>query len=108
MRIQYYSDMLNQYFDTEAAAIEAEKAEAEKRALIEKAKAEKEAKAKKAVEERKARAKEIEAAHKAMIEAEKTYNTLVDAFVKDFCSYHMTYSSSQDLDGLINHIFRIL
>ena len=34
MRIQYYSDMLNQYFDTEAAAIEAEKAEAEKRALI--------------------------------------------------------------------------
>ena len=52
--------------------------------------------------------KEIEAAHKAMIEAEKTYNTLVDAFVKDFGSYHMTYSSSQDLDGLINHIFRIL
>lgn len=108
MRIQYYSDMLNQYFDTEAAAIEAEKAEAEKRALIEKAKAEKEAKAKKAAEERKARAKEIEAAHKTMIEAEKTYNSLVDAFVKDFGSYHMTYSSSQDLDGLINHIFRIL
>ena len=102
MRIQYYSDMLNQYFDTEAAAIEAEKAEAEK------AKAEKEAKAKKAAEERKARAKEIEAAHKAMIDAEKTYNSLVDAFVKDFGSYHMTYSSSQDLDGLINHIFRIL
>ena len=108
MRIQYYSDMLNQYFDTEAAAIEAEKAEAEKRALIEKAKAEKEAKAKKAAEERKARAKEIEVAHKAMIEAEKTYNELVDAFVKDFGSYHMTYSSSQDLDGLINHIFRFL
>lgn len=108
MRIQYYSDMLNQYFDTEAAAIEAEKAEAEKRALIEKAKAEKEAKAKKVAEERKARAKEIEVAHKAMIEAEKTYNELVDAFVKDFGSYHMTYSSSQDLDGLINHIFRIL
>ena len=108
MRIQYYSDMLNQYFDTEAAAIEAEKAEAEKRALIEKAKAEKEAKAKKAAEERKARAKEIEAAHKAMIEAEKTYNELVNAFVKDFGSYHMTYSSSQDLDGLINHIFRFL
>ena len=107
MRIQYYSDMLNQYFDTEAAAIEAEKAEAEKRALIEKAKAEKEAKAKKAAEERKARAKEIEVAHKTMIEAEKTYNELVDAFVKDFGSYHMTYSSSQDLDGLINHIFRI-
>ena len=45
---------------------------------------------------------------KKHIEAEKTYNTLVDAFVKDFGSYHMTYSSSQDLDGLINHIFRIL
>ena len=59
MRIQYYSDMLNQYFDTEAAAIEAEKAEAEKRALIEKAKAEKEAKAKKAAEERKADRKSV-------------------------------------------------
>ena len=43
-----------------------------------------------------------------MRDAEKTYNSLVDAFVKDFGSYHMTYSSSQDLDGLINHIFRIL
>lgn len=42
--------------------------------------------------ERKARAEEIDEARKAIIAAEKHYNELLNQFIKDYGSYHATYS----------------
>ena len=52
--------------------------------------AEKEAKKQELASQRKERAAEIEESYKKVIEARNEYNKLVDAFVKDFGSYHLT------------------
>lgn len=39
---------------------------------------------------RKERAKEVEDAYKAILEAQKHYRDLLNAFVKDYGSFHMT------------------
>lgn len=82
------------------------KEEAEKAELaLEEAKA-KEAKLS---EERKARAKEIDEARAAVVEAEKRYNKLVNAFVKDYGSYHFSYTSTEPdtFDNLFDSFFRL-
>ena len=82
------------------------KEEAEKAELaLEEAKA-KEAKLS---EERKARAKEIDEARAALVEAEKHYNKLVNAFVKDHGSDHFSYTSTEPdiVDGLFDSFFRL-
>ena len=84
----------------------ATKEEAEKAELaLEEAKA-KEAKLS---EERKARAKEIDDARAAVIEAEKHYKELVNAFVRDYKSYHFSYTSTDsDIFGdLFDSFFRL-
>ena len=53
-------------------------------------------------EQRAKRAKEVEEAYKAVIEANKVFNEKRNAFIKDYGSYHMTYSNTQDT---INDIF---
>ena len=82
------------------------KEEAEKAELaLEEAKA-KEAKLS---EERKTRAKEIDEARAAVVEAEKRYNKLVNAFVKDYGSYHFSYTSTEPdaFDNLFDSFFRL-
>ena len=82
------------------------KEEAEKAELaLEEAKA-KEAKLS---EERKARAKEIDEARVALVEAEKRYNKLVNAFIKDYGSYHFSYTSTEPdaFDNLFDSFFRL-
>ena len=82
------------------------KEEAEKAELaLEEAKA-KEAKLS---EERKTRAKEIDEARAALVEAEKRYNKLVNAFVKDYGSYHFSYTSTEPdaFDNLFDSFFRL-
>ena len=82
------------------------KEEAEKAELaLEEAKA-KEAKLS---EERKDRAKEIDEARAALVEAEKRYNKLVNAFVKDYGSYHFSYTSTEPdaFDNLFDSFFRL-
>lgn len=53
--------------------------------------------------ERKARAKEVEDAYKAIIEARKNYNDLLNKFIKDYGSYH--YSVSTIDNSRANDIF---
>ena len=82
------------------------KEEAEKAELaLEEAKA-KEAKLS---EERKTRAKEIDEARAALVEAEKRYNKLVNAFIKDYGSYHFSYTSTEPdaFDNLFDSFFRL-
>ena len=63
----------------------------------------------KLAENRKARAKEVEDAFQAIKDAEKKYVRLRNDFVKDYGSFHMTFSNSDlDSDELFDTIFRFL
>lgn len=87
--MKYYSDVLKKFYNSEADCLEAEKSH--------KAKLEEEEKHQKELnEKRKTRAKEVEDAYKTMQEAQKRYAELRTQFVKDFGSYHMTYTSKDD------------
>ena len=92
--MKIYSEKTNKEYATVEECLKAEeafdKAEAEKKAAKEKALAEKKAKEEKLVVERKERAKEIEDAMKAVKEAEDKYRELLNAFIRDYKSYHYT------------------
>lgn len=83
--MKFYSDKTKKIYDSveqlEAAETEYDKAHA---AEIAKQK------------ERKARAEEINKARKDAIKAQKHYNELVNKFVKDYGSYHATYTDGDE------------
>lgn len=93
--MKYYSEKLKKVYDTvedlQAAEVEYDKAHA---AEIAKQK------------ERKARAEEITKARKELVDAQRKYNELLNKFVKDYGSYHETYTD-QDIDSLENVILKI-
>jgi len=93
--MKYVSEITKKAYNTEQECLDAEKAfkEAEAKALAEK---------EKKTAERSARAKEVEEAYKASIEANKRYNELVNQFIQDYGSFHMTYSNTSDL---LNNVF---
>lgn len=117
--MKYYSDTTNKVYDTveELEAAEKELAEAREKEAKAKAEAEEkraqalaEAKAKKEAlaQERGERAKEVEDAIKELNDLRKEcaerietkqqeVNKLVDAFVKDYKYFHMSYKSSEDM-----------
>lgn len=101
--MKYYSETLKKFYETEADCVKAEKEAAEKAA---KAKAEQDKKA----AERKDRAAEVDKAYREAIEATKKYKTLLNAFVKDYNSYHRTYSinGAEALDLLSASAFDFL
>lgn len=72
-----YSKKLNKVFDT-VAELEAAEKELSEKELAEKKKK----------EERSARAKEVEEAYKKVDEAKKVADDLLEAFIKDYGSYH--------------------
>ena len=82
--MKFYSEKLNKLFDTEDACAEAEDAHA-------KAVAEAEAKKKALADERATRAKEVEELYKAAVEAKKAYDAKLQAFLKDYGSFHATF-----------------
>ena len=57
--------------------------------------------------ERKARANEIDAARKEFINAQERYNDLVAKFVKDYGSYHATYTDSDKISNTTDLIFKL-
>lgn len=88
--MKYYSDITKKLYGTpealkedEAKVTAAEAAEAEKKAAEAKKKA-----------ERAARAKEVEAAFKAEMEAHNKYLELRNQFIKDYGSFHMSYTDT--------------
>lgn len=92
--MKYFSEVTRQYYDTEKACLAAEfkVKEEQNRQKILKEKAEREAKEKqeKLAEERKARAQEVENARKAYSAARAKYSELLEAFVKDYHTYHLS------------------
>lgn len=89
--MRYYSDITKLFYDSEAKC-----AEDEQRLL--KARADEKAAAEKKATERATRAKEIEAAYQAVKDATKHYNELLSAFIEDYGSFHMSWSSPEDAE----------
>ena len=82
--MKYYSEKLKKVYDTveqlQTAETEYDKAHA---AEIAKQK------------ERKARAEEINKVRKELVNAQNRYNDLINKFVKDYGSYHATYTDGE-------------
>ena len=87
--MKFYSEKTNKCYDTEEECLSAEK-NYEEKLVVEKAKKEELAAT------RKTRAVEIENAYKTILEARRHYNELLDKFVKDYGSYHMTIRTEDD------------
>jgi len=77
------SEKTNKYYTTVDECLAAEKA-------FDEAEAKKKAEAEKLNATRKDRANEVEKAYKDSIKASKHYHDLLNAFVKDYGSFHMT------------------
>lgn len=81
--MKFYSEKLNKLFETQKELEDAEQQEKIK------AYKEKQAKAK-AAAERKTRAAEVEAAREAMITAQSKYREVLEAFCRDYGTYHIS------------------
>lgn len=105
--MKYYSEKLNKVFNTEKECMDAEFKAKEKENLerIAKEKALREEKEKKEqlAAERKADADKVEAAHKAMVDAQKTYRDVLNSFIEKYGSYHLSLSGAD----AIPHLFDI-
>ena len=106
--MRYYSEVTKKFYDTEKACLEAEFKEKEEqnRQKILKAKEARERKAKQEAlaAERKARANEVEEARKAMVAAQSKYREVLEAFVRDYGTYHLSLNG-EDAKGLIPTLF---
>ena len=98
--MKYVSEITGKTYDSEKDCLEAEKIFKE------------EEKKKKAAEEKKAaerseRAKEVEKAYEKVVEANKAYRDVLNRFIKDYGSFHMTYSDTNNLiDDVFDSVFR--
>ncbi len=93
--MKYYSELLKKCFDS---AEECETAENKELTRLEQERQDNEKK----IAEKKARAAEIESAYKEMQNAKEKYNKLVSDFIKDYKSFHFTFSNTKDF---LNDVF---
>ena len=98
-KMKYYSEKLNVLFDDEKALVKAED-EHDTRVAAEKAKQEQLANT------RKERAKAIEESYKKVVEARNEYKKLVDEFIKDYGSFHMSVKSNNLADMDLFDLFK--
>ena len=94
--MKYYSDKTKKIYDT---VEDLQKAETE----YDKAHAAEIAKQK----ERKARAEEINKARKELVDAQDRYNDLISKFVKDYGSYHTTYTDNDKITSTTDLLFKL-
>lgn len=101
MKKLFYSEVLHKTFDSEDECVKAETEH------LEKIDAEKKRKEEFATA-RKARAKEVEDAYKKVMDALKEYEELKKNFIKDYKSWHCSFTSSGfSLNDLFNDMFRV-
>lgn len=86
----YTSELLKKSYKTEEECLNAEKTYLEEKAA-------KEAEQKQKQEIRSTRAKEVENALKEAVDAEKRYQEILKAFLKDYGSFHLTTSDGNSL-----------
>lgn len=104
--MKYYSEKLNQFYNT---ADECERAEfeAKEKENLEKIKKEREAalakeKKEKAVAERKVAAGKVDTARKAYLEAQKAYRSELEDFCKKYGTYHYSTTGADDVPSLFD------
>ena len=106
--MKYYSDITKNFYDTEKACLadEFKVKEEQNRQKILKEKAEREAKEKqeKLAAARKVRANEVDEARKAMVAAQSKYREVLEAFVRDYGTYHMSLNGD-DAKNIIPTLF---
>ena len=95
--MKFYSEKLNQLFNTYELCAQAEEEH-------DKAVAEAEAKKKALADERANRAKEVEELYKQAIEAKRTYDEALQAFLKDYGSFHATFKTTDPFFGIFDWI----
>lgn len=100
--MRYYSDVVNKVFSTEEELNQAEKAYAAEQAAKIAEQKRKEAEKKALTDARKARAAEVDEARKKMIEAQKEYKRVLQAFCKDYNGYHFTSTKVDDFPSFID------
>lgn len=108
MVAKYYSEMpelLNVVFDTEKACLNAEEAVIKDRAQKEAARKKEQEAKKKLQEERATRAKEVEEAYKAAREANRKAEELMNKFVGDYGSFHMTLKDTSPANNILEFNF---
>lgn len=106
MALRYYSDVTHQFYDNEKACLEAEfkvKEEQNKEKILkERKERERKEKEERLSAERKARAAEVEEARKAMTAAQTKYKDLLEAFVRDYKSYHYSTKDVKEIPTLFD------
>lgn len=98
--MKYYSEETKKFYDNANDCLAAE------RELIAKRDKEKYEKERQAAE-RKAAADKVEAARKAMTEAQSNYKKELEAFCKKYGTYHYSTKDVSDIPTLFNDIFNI-
>lgn len=93
--MKYYSTVTKNFYDDEQACLEAEKTELQKREDAKAAQAKKDA-------VRKNAAAKVDAARKAMLEAQKNYKNVLEDFCKEYGSYHYSVNSDDDFPWLFD------
>lgn len=110
MAIKIYSDKTNKFYDSVEAANKAEfelkEQENRERIRKEREAREKKEQEEKVANERKTRAQEIEVARKAMVAAQNRYKELLEAFVRDYKTYHYSIDT-EDVKKVIPTLFEI-
>ena len=102
INMKIYSEKTRKEYPSVEDCLKAEKAFDEKKSKEEAEKA-------KLAETRKIRAKEVEDAYADIKAAQKKYMELRNAFVKDYGSFHMTFSNSDpNFDTFFNDFFTFL
>lgn len=95
--MEYYSRKTKELYKTPE---ECEAAEAKYDAKLK----EEEDRKTKLTEERKVRAAEVEKAYAEVVDAQKAYHKLLNEFIKDYGSFHMTFGNRSRLDDLFDAV----
>lgn len=93
--MKFYSEKLNKMYSTAAEVVKAEEA-------YDKKLAEEKAKKEALVNARKTRAEEVDKAFNEAREAYKKYTDLLNAFCKDYGSYHKTFKEGDTVPSLLD------
>lgn len=102
---KFYSELLNKYFDTEKEAVKAEKDYKTKLEQVRKEQIEKEKQVEEAKATRALRAKEVEEAYKLVEQANINAKKLLEAFIKDYGTYHTTITDKSLFNWIFDSMF---
>ena len=108
MKLKYYSEKLNKFYDSaeECQHAEFEAKEAENRVKIQKEREERELKEKKekALAERKTDAENVENARKAYFDAQKKYHEELKKFIGKYGTYHYSTRNPNEVPTLFDFV----